>query len=54
MAGVSPFVIAAILGHTTIQMTGRYTHASPEARRQAVEALKQKSEPERPALRSVK
>jgi integrase len=38
-AGVDAFTIAEILGHTTMQMTKRYTHALGENKRQAVEAL---------------
>lgn len=38
-AGADAFTIAEILGHTTLQMTKRYTHATDERKRQAVEAL---------------
>jgi len=31
--------IAAILGHSTIQMSARYTHATDERKRQAIEAI---------------
>ncbi len=37
--GADAFTIAAILGHATIQMTARYTHATSEAKRRAVEAI---------------
>jgi integrase len=38
-AGVDAFTIAEILGHTTLQMTRRYTHALNENKRRAVEGL---------------
>jgi integrase len=38
-AGIDAFTIAEILGHTTIQMTRRYTHALNENKRRAVESL---------------
>ncbi len=38
-AGADAFTIAEILGHATLQMTKRYTHATDERKRQAVEAL---------------
>lgn len=38
-AGVDAFTIAEILGHSSIQMTRRYTHAIGENKRKAVEAL---------------
>ena len=37
--GVDAFTIAEILGHTTMQMTKRYTHALGENKRRAVESL---------------
>src|SRR5712692_4506100 len=37
--GTSAFTIAAILGHSDIRMTSRYTHATDRARRAAVESL---------------
>jgi hypothetical protein len=43
-AGADPFTLAAILGHSDIRMTARYTHATDEAKRRAVEKL------DRPAL----
>lgn len=36
-AGADPFTLAAILGHSDIRMTARYTHATDEAKRRAVE-----------------
>ena len=38
-AGVDPFTIASLLRHTTITMAARYTHATDENRRRAVEGL---------------
>ncbi|HEU4391143.1 MAG TPA: tyrosine-type recombinase/integrase [Blastocatellia bacterium] len=38
-AGADAFIIAEILGHATLQMTKRYTHATDERKRRAVEAL---------------
>lgn len=38
-AGADPFTLAAILGHSDIRMTARYTHATDEAKRRAVENL---------------
>jgi len=37
--GADAFQIAAILGHTTIQMSARYTHATSDGLRRAVESL---------------
>ncbi len=42
--GADPFTLAAILCHSDIRMTARYTHATDEAKRRAVEKL------DRPAL----
>jgi len=41
--GASAFTIAAILGHSDIRMTSRYTHATDRATRAAVESLSGKS-----------
>ena len=41
--GADAFQIAAILGHTTIQMSGRYTHATSEGLRRAMESLASKN-----------
>ena len=38
-AGTDAFTIAAILGHSTIQMSARYTHATGERKRRAVENM---------------
>jgi hypothetical protein len=38
-AGADPFTLAAILGHSDIRMTARYTHAMDEAKRRAVDKL---------------
>jgi integrase len=38
-AGADAFTTAEILSHATLQMTKRYTHATDERKRQAVEAL---------------
>ena len=38
-AGADAFTIAALLGHTTIQMTSRYTHATDQGKVQAVQNL---------------
>jgi len=37
--GFNATTIAALLGHSTIQMSARYTHATDEAKRSAVEAV---------------
>ncbi|HKS40337.1 MAG TPA: site-specific integrase [Blastocatellia bacterium] len=38
-AGVDAFTIAAILGHATLQMASRYTHATDESKRKAIAGL---------------
>jgi integrase len=38
-AGTDAFTIAAILGHSTIQMSARYTHATDERKRRAVDRM---------------
>jgi integrase len=38
-AGADAFVIAEVLGHASLQMTKRYTHATDERKRKALEAL---------------
>lgn len=38
-AGADAFAIAEILGHGSLQMTKRYTHATDERKREALEAL---------------
>ncbi len=37
--GVSLYVISNLLGHRSLQMSARYSHLSPDARRQAVDLL---------------
>ena len=37
--GADAFQIAAILGHSSIQMTARYTHATSDGLRRAMESL---------------
>jgi integrase len=38
-AGADPSTLAAILGHSDIRMTARYTHATDQAKRRAVDNL---------------
>lgn len=38
-AGADPFVIAEILGHSDLRMTKRYTHATDQWKRHALEQL---------------
>src|ERR1051325_8214288 len=40
--GVHEMDIMSLLGHTTLQMTSRYTHAMPENLRTAVDSLNKK------------
>lgn len=39
--GVNPLLLQGILGHTTLDMTRRYTHFGMEAKRQAVSEMLQ-------------
>jgi len=41
-AGVDAFTIAELMGHSTLEMTKRYTHAADERKRKAVASLGQK------------
>ena len=38
-AGVNPLLVQQILGHATLEMTGKYTHLSLQAQRQALKEL---------------
>ena len=52
--GYNATTIAALLGHSTIQMSARYTHATDEAKRSAVEAVTRAANVvEMPARRAV-
>ena len=46
--GVHEMDIMSLLGHTTLQMTTRYTHAMPQSLRTAVDALNKQPLPFRP------
>ena len=58
-AGADPFTLAAILGHSDIRMTARYTHATDQAKRRAVDNLvkpesnSDSSEPDYQQLKAV-
>jgi len=47
--GVHEMDIMTLLGHTTLQMTSRYTHAMPENLRTAVDSLNNRPLPFRPS-----
>jgi integrase len=56
-AGADPFTLAAILGHSDIRMTARYTHATDEAKRRAVDNLvkpESNSDPSEPEYQQLK
>jgi integrase len=38
-AGVDPFTISDLLGHTTVRMSSDYTHSTPESRLLAIAGL---------------
>lgn len=38
-AGVDPFTIRDLLGHTTVRMSSDYTHSTPETRKSAIAGL---------------
>ena len=38
-AGMNPFLVQSILGHTTLDMTGHYTHLSMDSKRQAMQEM---------------
>ena len=46
--GVHEMDIMTLLGHTTLQMTSRYTHAMPQNLRTAVDSLNKRPLPFRP------
>ena len=46
--GVHEMDIMTLLGHTTLQMTSRYTHAMPQNLRTAVDSLNKQPLPFRP------
>jgi site-specific recombinase XerC len=46
MAGIDIRTVAALLGHSTIQMTMRYAHLAPNREQQAVDRLVVKSSDE--------
>ena len=52
--GVHEMDIMTLLGHTTLQMTSRYTHAMPQNLRTAVDSLSKEALPFRPKANSAK
>ena len=52
--GVHEMDIMTLLGHTTLQMTSRYTHAMPQNLRTAVDSLNKEPLPFRPKASSAK
>ena len=53
-AGADPFTLAAILGHSDIRMTARYTHATDQAKRRAVEKPESNSDASEPDYQQLK
>jgi integrase len=51
--GVHEMDIMTLLGHTTLQMTSRYTHAMPQNLRAAVDSLNKEPLPFRPKANSA-
>lgn len=39
-AGVHPFIVQDILGHSSFEMTKRYSHVTEDAKREAVSTLR--------------
>jgi len=52
--GVHEMDIMTLLGHTTLQMTSRYTHAMPQNLRTAVDSLNKEPLPFRPKASSAR
>ena len=52
--GVHEMDIMTLLGHTTLQMTSRYTHAMPQNRRTAVDSLNKEPLPFRSKANSTR
>jgi integrase len=52
--GVHEMDIMSLLGHTTLQMTSRYTHAMPQNLRTAVDSLNKEPLPFRPKASTAK
>lgn len=52
--GVHEMDIMTLLGHTTLQMTSRYTHAMPQNLRTAVDSLNKEPLPFRPKANSAR
>ena len=40
LAGVHPFIVQDILGHSSFEMTKRYSHVTEDAKREAVSTLR--------------
>ena len=54
MAGVDLRTVAELMGHSSIQMTMRYAHLTPQHNRAAVDRLVPVSEPPRTAKNDVR